>query len=257
MIKSTFFLLSYFVYLACQCNGQVNKTRTVVADKAIKTPILWTVDWSSNGKLYAIGGDDKLLRIYNAKDFKLSKTYDLGSAIQCLDWNETGNILAVALDDNHIQLLNIETGGFLKLKETTGSRALAWNHTGELLAVGDYNGTLQIYSKEGKLLKSIKKDNSKTYLSVDWHPKKNILLTGGDKIRIFDTSGTLLQSIKHRTEETIILTVKWHPSGTYFATGDYGHKEEGIESLLQFWKADGKIIKSLSGSKRITLDFLK
>lgn len=249
MVKSTFFLLSCFVYLACQCNGQVNKTRTVGADKAIKTPILWTVDWSSNAKLYAIGGDDKLLRIYNAKDFKLSKTYDLGSAIQCLDWNETGNILAIALDDNHVQLLNIETGKFLKLKETTGSRALAWNHTGELLAVGDYNGTLQIYSKQGKLLKSIKKDNSKTYLSVDWHPKKNILLTGGDKIRIFDTSGTLLQSIKHRTEETIILTVKWHPSGTYFVTGDYGHKEEGIESLLQFWKADGKIIKSLSGSK--------
>jgi WD40 repeat protein len=248
-LKSTFFLLGCFVYLACQCSGQANETKTVVADKTIETPILWTVDWSSNGKLYAIGGDDRLLRIYTAKDFKLSRTYELGSAIQCLDWNETGNILAVALDDNHVQLLNIETGQFLKLKETTGSRALAWNHTGELLAVGDYTGALQIYSKEGHLLKSIKKDNSKTYLSVDWHPKKNILLTGGDKIRIFDTSGTLLQSIKHRTEETIILTVKWHPGGTYFATGDYGHKEEGIESLLQFWSADGKIIKSLSGSK--------
>lgn len=250
MIKSSLILLSCSVYLVCLCcTGQVNKAKTVLGEKAIQAPILWTLDWSPNGKLYAIGGDDKLLRIYNAKDFKLSKTYDLGSAIQCLDWNETGNILAVALDDNHVQLLNIETGQFLKLKETTGSRGLAWNHTGELLAVGDYNGTLQIYSKEGKLLKSIKKDNSKTYLSVDWHPKKNILLTGGDKIRIFDTSGSLLQSIKHRTEETIILTVKWHPSGTYFATGDYGHKEEGIESLLQFWKADGKIIKSLSGSK--------
>ncbi len=202
MVKSTFFLLSCFVYLAFQCNGKVNKTKTVVADDAIKTPILWTVDWSSNGKFYVIGGDDKLLRIYNSKDSKLSKSYDLGSAIQCLDWNETGNILAIALDDNHVQLLSIETGQFLKLKETTGSRALAWNHTGTLLAVGDYNGTLQIYSKEGKLLKSIMKDNSKTYLSIDWHPKKNILLTGSDKIRIFDTSGSLLQSIKHRTEET-------------------------------------------------------
>jgi WD40 repeat protein len=249
MVKSTLFLLCFVAYFACQYNGQVNKTSAVVPDKAIETPILWTVDWNSNGKFYAIGGDDNLLRIYNAKDLKLFKAYDLGSAIQCLDWNETGNILAIALDDNHVQLLNIETGQFLKLKETTGSRALAWSYTGDLLAVGDYNGTLQIYSKEGKLLKSIKKDNSKTYLSVDWHPKNKVLLTGGDKIRIFDTSGTLLQSIKHRTEETIILTVKWHPGGTYFATGDYGHKEEGIESLLQFWSAEGKIIKSISGSK--------
>ncbi len=249
MIKSTLFSIGCLVYLACQCYGQVNKTSTVAPGKIIKTPILWTVDWSSDDRFYAIGGDDKLLRIYNAKDSKLSKTYNLESAVQCLDWNRTGNILAIALDDNLVQLLNVETGEFFKLKETSGSRALAWNHTGELLAVGDYNGSLQIYSKYGTLIKSIKKDNSKTYLSVDWHPQKNILLTGGDKIRIFDTSGTLLQSIKHRTEETIILTAKWHPGGTYFVTGDYGEEEEGIESVLQFWTADGKIMKSLGGSK--------
>lgn len=118
-----------------------------------------------------------------------------------------------------------------------------------MLAIGDYEGILQIYNKEGKLLKSIRKDNSKTYLSVDWHPKKNIILTGSDKIRLFDTLGTLLQNIKHRTEETIILTVKWHPSGTFFATGDYGHKDERIESLLQFWNESGTMIKSLRGSK--------
>jgi WD40 repeat protein len=59
----------------------------------------------------------------------------------------------------------------------------------------------------------------------------------------------MLQNIKHRNEETIILAVQWHPGGTFFATGDYGHKEEGIESLLQFWNEDGVLIKSLKGSK--------
>lgn len=93
MIKSTFFIISCFVYLACQFDEQVIKTSTVAANKAISTSILWTVDWSSNGKLYAIGGDDKLLRIYNAKDFRISKTYDLGSAIQCLDWSKAGTLM--------------------------------------------------------------------------------------------------------------------------------------------------------------------
>ena len=32
-------------------------------------------------------------------------------------------------------------------------------------------------------------------------------------------------------------------------TGDYGHKEEDIGSLLQFWKEDGTLINSFSGSK--------
>ena len=188
------------------------------------------------------------MRIYETATYKLLKTYEFLSAVQCLDWNPNGKILAIALDDKPAQLLKIETGQLLKLQETTGSRALSWNPNGDLLAIGDYEGSLQIWSKEGTLVKSIKKDNNKTYLSVDWHPKKNVVLTGGDKIRAFDTSGNLLLSIKHRKEDAIILTVKWHPSGSFFATGDYGDINEGVESLLQFWNEDGTMIKSLSGS---------
>jgi WD40 repeat protein len=44
--------------------------------------------------------------------------------------------------------------------------------------------------------------------------------------------------------------VKWHPSGEYFVTGDYGHSNEGIPTLLQFWKADGKLIRQWDGSKK-------
>ncbi len=52
--------------------------------------------------------------------------------------------------------------------------------------IGDYEGSLQFWSKEGKRLRSVKKANNKTYLSIDWHPTKDIILTGSDKIRIFE-----------------------------------------------------------------------
>ncbi len=214
-----------------------------------KPSILWSADFSPDGQFLAIGGDDKLLRVYNAKNHTLLNTYQLPSAVQCLDWNKDSKLLAIALDDKPVQILNIKTNNLNELVGTTGSRALSWNFTGNLLAIGDYEGTLLIWNNEKKLIKSIKKENTKTYLSVDWHPKKNIILTGGDRIRLFDTTGNLLQSIKHRQEETIILAVRWHPSGLFFATGDYGQKENGIESLLQFWNENGTLLKTLNGSK--------
>lgn len=247
MIKSLLLLLSSFLNLACQDVAQTPVPIGVPATTQ-KPSILWTADWSPDGKYYGVGGDDKLLRLFDAKENKLIHTYTLPAAVQCLDWHPAGKLLAIALDDQPAQVLDIETKTFLPLKGVTGSRALAWNRDGRLLAIGDYDGLLHIYDKNGKQVTSIKKENTKAYLSVDWHPTKDSLLTGSDMIRLFDLSGKMLQRIKHREEATIILTVKWHPGGLFFAIGDYGHNDEGIESLLQYWKEDGTLIKSLRGS---------
>jgi WD40 repeat protein len=212
-------------------------------------PILWTIDFNPNGKLYAVGGSDGMLNTYDAANHNLLNTYHLPAAVQCLDWNVDAKLLAIGLDSKPVRILNVERNAFVELKGTTGSRAVAWNHNGELLAVADYDGTLKIWNKKGKLIRSIKKENTKTIISVDWHPKKDIILTGGDKIRLFDTAGTLMLSIKHRPEQTIILSIRWHPDGDFFATGDYGEKENHIESLLQFWNKNGTLMKSIKGSQ--------
>jgi WD40 repeat protein len=158
-------------------------------------------------------------------------------------------MLAIALDGQPVQLLDRVTGRLRQLEGTTGSRALDWNNDGTLLAVGDYANTIQIWSEQGTLLKVIGKGDNKSYLSIEWHPAKNILLTGSDQIRIFDTAGTLLHRIRHRPEETPVLAVRWHPGGTFFATGDYGEPENGIASLLQFWNSEGEAIKRMEGSR--------
>ena len=223
--------------------------REIIVSPAESTPILWTLDASPDGKYYAVGGNDGSLRVFNSATHSIRQTYNLKHAVQCLDWNENGRELAIALDAASARVLNLETGHFRELKQVTGSRALDWNADGSLLAVGDYDNSLLVFDSELKLISSIKTKDNKTHLSVEWHPGKNIILTGTDRIRIFDLTGKLLQDVKHRTEETPILAVRWHPSGTFFATGDYGEPENNIESLLQFWSEDGKLIKTLHGSK--------
>ncbi len=241
-----------FLLLAVLCmpffRGDLHDHHISRATNTLAAPILWTVDFSPDSRFYATGGNDKILKIYDANTQATVKTFQLPSGIQCLDWNVDGKTLAIALDDSPLHLLNVATGKFTIVPGTVGSRAVAWNNNGQLIAFGDYDGVLQIRSKDGTLLRSIPKENTKTYLSVDWHPSKNIILTGSDRIRIFDTTGQMLQNISHRKEKTIVLTVRWHPDGNFFATGDYGEKENGIESLLQFWNANGSPIKSLRGS---------
>jgi WD40 repeat protein len=147
-----------------------------------------------------------------------------------------------------IQLLDVQTGTLTEVAGLkTGGRGIAWNYNGELLALADGFGVVQVMNKEGKILRSIKKYNNHSYLSLDWHPSKNIIVTGGDEIILFDTSGRQLILINHRKESTGVLAVKWHPSGEFFVSGDYGHENEGKPTLLQFWKPGGSLIKAISG----------
>ena len=249
MVKSFLVLFACLIQFSCFNRGQANNSTNVVVGKVAKAPILWTVDYSPDGKLYAVGGNDSLLKVYEVNTDKLLHSFKLLSTVQFVDWHKDSRLLAISLAEKPVLILDIVTAKFQYLSGVTGSRALDWNHDGELLAVGDQEKTIQIWGKEGRLLKTIEKGDNKTYLSVEWHPTKNIILTGSDKIRIFDIAGNLLKTIKHRKEETPILTVRWHPSGRFFATGDYGEPENNIESLLQFWDASGALIRTMHGSK--------
>ncbi|HEX7847651.1 MAG TPA: hypothetical protein VF476_17745 [Chitinophagaceae bacterium] len=225
-------------------------------DQPKKTAGLWTLDVSHDDQYIALGGDDSLLRIFN-NDLSLYKSIKLDKEgmVRSVHWHPTKNILAVS-SRNNVWILDPVTGQKTKLEGgPDGSRAVAWNYSGELLAIAGGRGMIWIWDRNGKLLKQIQKKDeegkpdTKDFLGMDWHPSKNILVTVGDEIRVFDTSGQQLNSFRHRKQQAGLLTVKWHPSGDFFVTGDYGHPKEGIPVLLQYWQTDGKLIREWSGSK--------
>lgn len=207
----------------------------------------WAIQFSPDDKHYAVGGDDSILRIYATTSHKLHKWYKCNSMIKNLRWHPAGKVLAIA-NMKGVQLLDVPAG---KLTEVpglkTGARGIVWNNNGGLLGLADGFGIVQIMNKEGKIIRSIKKHNNKTYMAIDWHPSKNIIVTGSDEIILFDTSGTQLKLINHRKESTGVLAVTWHPSSDFFVSGDYGHEDEGKPTLLQFWKPDGTLIRTIKG----------
>lgn len=212
---------------------------------AFKPRSIWTADWSADGKYIAVGGDDSTIWIYNGKDYSLYRSYKTNSMVKGISFHPRENLLAIA-NMKGVQLLDIQTGTLAAVPGLeTGGRGITWSPSGDRLALADGNGIVQIMDKQGKIIRSIKKHNNHSYMTVDWHPTKPILVTGSDEIIVFDTAGTQLSMFRHRKENTGVLTVRWHPSGAFFASGDYGHEDEGMPTLLQFWKQDGTLLKAI------------
>jgi len=228
---------------ACTQNTKV----PVKSTSLIKHSGLWTIEWSPDDKYFALGGDDSILWIYQASGASVYKSYPMKHMVRGIAWHPQSKLLAVSTM-REIHILNMETGNFTEFPGARyGARGIGWNHNGELLAIGDGVGIIHIWNKDGKLFQSIPKENKDSYLSIHWHPSKNIIAAVGTEIWVFDTSGKQLAQIKHRKENSGVLTVRWHPSGEFFATGDNGPDE--IESIIQFWKEDGELIRTLHGSK--------
>lgn len=210
--------------------------------------ILWTTDWSPNGKFIAIGGNIDSLNVYNS-ELKPYKSFHVKNTITRVKWHPSKNIMAVAtqMSSEKSFLINLDSNEKIELNgiSSSGARGIDWNFTGDYLAVADNDGQILIYNIKGELIKKfINQTNStKAITAIAWHPKKNILTTVTDKIRFFDAQGNLIRTIKHRPEEVMLLSIAWHKSGDFFVTGDYGDEKD--KSLLQYWNEQGELLKSV------------
>ncbi|MFH1118964.1 MAG: hypothetical protein V1775_04020 [Bacteroidota bacterium] len=215
--------------------------------------ILWTTDWSPDGSYIAVGGNTDTLKIYHSEDLQLFKSYAIKSTITCVKWHPFNSILAIGtqVPNGKVLILDIETNITVDLEgiSTDGARGIDWNYSGDFLAVADNDGQTSIFNSAGTKIHSIQQENTRSLTSVDWHPEKNIFITVGDKIRIYDFGGALIKTIVHRPEDVLLLCVAWHNSGAFFVTGDYGDNQLDYKPLLQFWNADGELMKSIALSK--------
>ncbi len=215
------------------------------------TKILWTANWSSDGKYIAVGGVDKKIRIFSGESYNLVKVFENSTEIHRMSWHPYSNLLAIAAVGDGSKLIDIEKDSIISFKgdKGFGSRAIAWNYTGDLPANADYEGEITIWTKYGQLIRTIKKENTISNVAIDWHPHKNEFIVLSEAVRIYDAEGNLLNKFVHRKEQVLMLCVKWHKTGDYFVLGDYGDHDYNYTPLLQYWKANGTLTKELRASK--------
>ena len=225
----------------------------IFGQNTLTKEILWTTDWSPNGKYIAIGGNVDSLKIYNKGNLKIHKSIPVKNTITRIKWHPSNNIIAVTtqMSNEKSFIFNFEKNEKIELSGISpdGARGIDWNYTGEYLAVADNDGQILLYDINGKLLRKFVNEVNltKAITAIDWHSKKNILTTVTDKIRFFDIEGNLLKSIRHRQENVMLLSIAWHKTGDFFVTGDYGDEKD--KSLLQYWSETGELLKTIDISK--------
>ncbi len=214
--------------------------------------ILWTADWNENNNTIAVGGNHDSLMIFSGEDFVKLKSFPFLSTITSLQWHPTKNILVVAAQGgtDATSILNLDNHEQFELDSIheAGARAAGWNRSGDMLAIGDYNGYINIYNEKGDLLKRISTEQ-KAFIGLSWHPNDNIIVAVGEFISIYNVDTQILTQVEDRDEDVLMLCVSWHPSGEFFATGDYGDYDFNFPPLLQYWSSNGENLNRVLGSK--------
>lgn len=228
-----------------------------------RSQILWTTQWSHDGSRFAVGGEYTLW-VYDADTLErrslLPPSHDAvtGSgarpymAVTHVAWHPSRNVLAVSSQGKNVSgLYDVDHGGWTPLppcQDNTG-RGVAWDPKGKRVAVSSPDdGHLRIYDDSGALLHDVPRyQDAKGLTGVAWRPTGDRIVTIGARITLHDAEGTPITQWMHRPESRegnqLLLCVAWHPSGAFFVVGDYG--TEADDPVLQFWSADGDLIKSV------------
>jgi WD40 repeat protein len=245
MKHSTYFLLFLIFGLSC----------STTKSKFVYESVLWSTDWSPNGKLIAVGGNIGKLNLLTSDGLKIQKTFKKLNTITKVKWHPDGQLIAISRqgsdaqdpEDNKAEIINIADGSTITL-DVIHARGLGWANNGRMLAIGDGEGMLRIYSKTGYLIKEIQTDQ-KSITGLSWHPSSGRIVTIGSHIEIIEVGSEKRTKIIPREIEILMLSVEWHPLGEFFVTGDYGDYVLDYPPLLMFWDAKGNKIREVNGSK--------
>ena len=228
---------------------QQNESTQVQADAG---NILWTTAWSPDGNYIGVGGTWDSLMIFDATSFELYHSYPFpGVEIARVKWHPEKPLLAIVTQSATLKtrILDLEINAWIDLRGLQNSfRALDWSHDGRYLAVSEFEDYVSVFTENGAPVSRFWADD-KGVTGLDWHPTEDIMVTVGSRIGVHSLMGDTLHNFTPRAVETLMLCVEWHPSGRYFAVGDYGDSAEARDKRLEFWIRGGEKVHSISGSR--------
>ena len=247
-------LICLIVQCGCAGTKQVADQQPQVAHSTA-----WTAGWSHDDRYAAVGNDKGFLTIYETGSWKKIKQWQFANTtITRVEWNPLHHVLAIAsftpgtTATEVVQLYDLAEDTVLRMRaDSVMGRALTWSPDGSIIAFVGSRGRITLFGKEGRFQKSLSYSNQRSLMEIDWHPTRNLLLAVEEEIYLIDIErDSLLATFDDGSQNKGILTAQWHPSGSFFVTGDYGHENEGGEpSYLRYFDRKGTLLHQSRESK--------
>ena len=150
--------------------------------QANRSPVLTAAEFHPDGHLFAAGGSDGQIKVFDVKSGANMANFDESGPIKALSFSENGTWLAaVVKGSTNISIWDLRKSCSIKTLETGGRvENIQWDYTGQFLATAGSSGlTVQQYSKSTKEWTEPLR-SAVPAVVIQWGPKAHSIISLGD-----------------------------------------------------------------------------
>jgi WD40 repeat protein/energy-coupling factor transporter ATP-binding protein EcfA2 len=214
------------------------------------TAPIYSVDFSPNGELIALGGEGRegsIILIINLDGEILGAAKSNQGVLSEVVFSPDGKTIASSGSDGSIKVWNLDVS-LVNEAEGDGSSIndFLFSSDGKYIVSGDADGAIQVWNLSSNSMNEFQAHSS-AIQSIDLNSQEELIVSASNDgtAKVWHLDGQLSTTLSNSASE---YRIEFSPDGSYIASA-------GESSLIKFWNLNGQLIHSYQHDNGLILDF--